>query len=152
MIDPMTAFAAIQAASSAISSAVKAGRDLTSLSGPIQKYAQAEADLQHGASVKKNSIFAKLGAVEENAIAKHFRQEEVRRLRDEMRSLFQLYGAPGQWERLQATIAEERARRQRELRLAQHRRDQIVTVSVAIGAFSVGLVLLFSWIKFLMSR
>ena len=53
MIDPMSAFAAISAASSAISSAVKAGKDLHSLSGPISKYAKAEAELNFGATRKK---------------------------------------------------------------------------------------------------
>ena len=52
MIDPMSAFAAVSAASSAISSAVKAGKDLHSLSGPISKYAKAEAELNFGARSK----------------------------------------------------------------------------------------------------
>ena len=33
MIDPLTAFAALKAASSSISTAIKAGRDLTSMGG-----------------------------------------------------------------------------------------------------------------------
>jgi hypothetical protein len=150
MIDPISAFAAIQTAATAISSAVKAGRDLSSLAGPISKYAQAEADLAHGASTKKKSIFAKLGAVEQTAIEKHFRQEEVTRLRDQMRELFQLYGSPGQWERLQATIAEERARRKRELAMAQHRRDQMITIATVVGTLSIGVIGFVWWVRFLM--
>ena len=56
MVDPLSAYAAISSAAGAISAAVKAGRDLASLGGQISKYAKAEADLQHGASTKKNSI------------------------------------------------------------------------------------------------
>ena len=151
MIDPMTAYAAITSAAGAISAAVKAGRDLSSLSGQITKYAKAEADLSHGASAKKAGIFSKLGVVEANAIEKHFKQEEVKRLRDEMRSLFQLYGSPGQWERLQQTIAQERARQQTALRLAQHRRDQVITFSIVAGALVLAAAVIVFYLKFLMS-
>ncbi len=57
MIDPISAFTAISAASGAISSAIKAGKDLSSLSGQISRYAKAEAELNFGATRKKNSIF-----------------------------------------------------------------------------------------------
>lgn len=147
----MTAYAAITSAAGAISAAVKAGRDLSSLSGQITKYAKAEADLSHGASAKKAGIFSKLGVVEANAIEKHFKQEEVKRLRNEMRSLFQLYGSPGQWERLQQTIAEERARQQKALRLAQHKRDQVVTFSIVAGALVLAVAAVVFYLKFLMS-
>ena len=147
----MTAYAAITSAAGAISAAVKAGRDLSSLSGQITKYAKAEADLSHGASAKKAGIFSKLGVVEANAIEKHFKQEEVKRLRDEMRSLFQLYGSPGQWERLQQTIAQERARQQTALRLAQHRRDQVITFSIVAGALVLAAAVIVFYLKFLMS-
>lgn len=151
MIDPLTAYAAITSAAGAISAAVKAGRDLSSLSGQITKYAKAEADLSHGASTKKSGIFSKLGVVEANAIEKHFKQEEVKRLRDEMRSLFQLYGSPGQWERLQQVIAEERARQQSALRLAQHKRDQMITVLIVAGALALAVSVIVFYLKFLMS-
>ena len=59
MIDPISAFAAVSAPADAISNAVKAGKDLHSLSGPIRKYAKAEAELAFGATRKKNSIFSR---------------------------------------------------------------------------------------------
>ena len=146
MVDPLIAFAAIKAASTSISAAVKAGRDLSSLAGPITKYAKAEAELQHGAATKKKSIFAKLGATDESAIEKHFRQEEVRRLRSDMRELFLLYGAPGQWERLQATIAEERAEKQRQLKLQQHKKEQIIQTIIAIIVVGIAVAALVGWV------
>ena len=151
MIDPLSAYAAITSAAGAISAAVKAGRDLASLSAPISRYAKAEAELQHGANAKKNGFFSKLGVVEENAIEKHFKQEEVKRLRDEMRSLFQLYGSPGQWERLQQTIAEERARQQKALKLAQYKKDQLITF-IIVGAIAIGgVIAIIVYVKILMS-
>ncbi len=45
----------------------------------------------------------------DDAIDQHFKEEEQKRLKDELRSIFLLYGSSGQWERLQATIAHARA-------------------------------------------
>jgi len=101
MIDPMSAFAAV-------SSAIQAGRDISALSGPISKYAKAEAQLQVGAKRKRNSLFSKLGGVEGNAIDDFFKKEEVAETRAKLREMFMLYGKPGQWERLQAEIARQR--------------------------------------------
>ena len=108
MSDPMSAFAAVSAASSAISSAIKAGRDISALSGPISKYAKAEAQLQVGAKRKRNSLFSKIGGIEGNAIDEFFKKEEVAQARKELREIFMIYGTAGQWERLQAEIARQR--------------------------------------------
>ena len=57
MIDPISALSAVRWPADAISSAVKAGKDLHSLSGPISRYAKAEAELNFGATRKKKSFF-----------------------------------------------------------------------------------------------
>ena len=61
-------------------------------------------------------------------------------MRKELRSVFQLYGKPGQWERLQAEIAAERARIQAELRLRAHKREQLITWCTVIGILTIGVV------------
>ena len=139
MIDPMSAFAAVSAASSAISSAIQAGRDISALSGPISKYAKAEAQLQVGAKRKKNSFFSKLGNVEGNAIDDFFKKEEVAETRAKLREMFMLYGKPGQWERLQAEIARQRKMQmeaiEEEARIkARNQAIMVVTfLSLAVG-------------------
>ena len=139
MIDPMSAFAAISAASGAISSAIKSGRDIASLSGPIAKYAKAEAQLQAGAKAKKNSFFSKFGGVEANAIDEFFKKEEVAQARKELRELFMLYGAPGQWERLQAEIARQRKIQMDavEEEIKRKRLQQQITICICL-AIAVG--------------
>ena len=52
----------------------------------------------------------------DDAIDKHFKEEEQKRLKEELRSIFRLYGSPGQWERLQATIAQARAEHKKGIR------------------------------------
>lgn len=147
MIDPVSAFAAVSAGHAAIMKAVQIGKDLSGLSSSISKYAQGEAELQFGASKKKNSKFS---LAEDSAIEKHFKKEKLDDMRKELRSVFQLYGKPGQWERLQAEIASERARIQAELRLRAHKREQMITWCSVIGILITGLACLVwyvAWLK-----
>lgn len=150
MIDPISAFAAVNTAASAISSAIKAGKDLSSLSGPISKYAQAEAQLNFGASKKKKSIFSKMTGAEQAGIDEFFRKEELDTLRDEMRSVFMLYGKPGAWERLQAEIARQRAMQKQELERRAKVRETILLALVGfliVGVGGGGIILWVAWMK-----
>tara|TARA_A100001201_G_scaffold137633_1_gene127721 strand:+ start:246 stop:707 length:462 start_codon:yes stop_codon:yes gene_type:complete len=151
MIDPMSAFAAVSAASSAISSAIQAGKDLSSLSGPISKYAKAEAELQAGAKAKKNSFFSKFGGVEANAIDEFFKKEEVAESRAKLREIFMIYGKAGQWERLQAEIARQRKlemeRVEEELRIRRLKQQITICICIAIVVGLFG----YYYIKYLLS-
>jgi hypothetical protein len=150
MIDPISAFSAITAASGAISSAIKAGRDLSSLSGPVKKYAEAEAALNFGATRKKNSIFSKLTGAEQAGIDEFFRKQEVENLRKELRSIFNLYGKHGQWEALQAEIARQRQIQKEALEHQAKQREKffaIITIVGLIGFGGGGLLLWVAWMK-----
>lgn len=149
MIDPMSAFAAVSAASSAISSAVKAGKDLSSLSGPIAKYAKAEAELNFGATRKKNSLFSKMTGAEQRGIEEFFKQEELNNLRTELRSIFQLYGKPGAWERLQAEIARQRQEQKEELERRAKVRDAIIFWTVLPVIIIAGAAVLYLFVQYL---
>tara|TARA_Y100000114_G_scaffold107047_1_gene100364 strand:- start:649 stop:1104 length:456 start_codon:yes stop_codon:yes gene_type:complete len=148
MIDPLSAFAALKTASTAISTAVKAGKDLKNLVGPITKLAKAEADLSFAAE-KKGGLFGKLTGAEQTAIDAHFRKEEAKRLRDELRSLFMLYGSAGQWERLQAEIANERARRRELLKQQEQERyeRQIFFVIITGVIITSGIIIMLLKLK-----
>ena len=142
MIDPFTAFAALKGATEVISQGIKTGKDLVNMSSAVSKWAKAEANLQVIASEKPKGlgkIFGKLTGAEQNAIDAHFRKEEANRLRDEMRSMFLLYGSAGQWERLQKEIAVERKRQADFLRqkiAAEKRKKNIIiwTLAIIFGA------------------
>lgn len=135
MIDPISAFAAVSAASSAISSAIQSGRDIASLSGPISKYAKAEAKLQVGAKVKKNSLFSKLGGTEANVIDEFFKKEEMKETRRQLREMFALYGKIGQWERLQGEIARQRKLEMEavEEEIRKQKLKQQITICIAMA-------------------
>lgn len=141
MIDPLSAFAAIKTAHSTITQAIKVGKDLSQLGGHISRWANAEANIDNYAAKRGSlagKIFGKLSVTEQSAIEAHLRKEEVKRMRDEMREIFLLYGSAGQWERLQAEIAEHRARKKAELkeieRIKRRNRDITILVFVIIGA------------------
>ena len=69
MIDPVSALAALSAGHSAIKKGIEMGRDLSSMSNAVSRYAQGEAELQFGAARKKKSKFS---LAEDSAIEKHF--------------------------------------------------------------------------------
>jgi hypothetical protein len=145
MIDPISAFSMISSAAGAISGSIKAGKDLSSLAGPISRYAKAEAELNFGAARKKKSIFSKMTGAEQAGIDAFFKQEQLDELRKEMRSIFQIYGKPGAWERLQAEIARQRQIQKDELERRAKVRDAIIlwTALPAIVIGGAGLLYLF---------
>ena len=142
-MDPLSAFAAIKTAHSTITQAIKIGKDFSQLASPILNWANAEANIENFASKRGSlvgKVFGKLSVTEQSAIEAHLRKEEVKRMRDEMREIFLLYGSAGQWERLQAEIASVRAKKKkqlREIRDAQERRKTLIISVVAIAGVCI---------------
>jgi len=153
MIDPMTAIAAVTAASSSISSAIKAGKDISGLGNSLAKYAKAEAELNFAANRKKNSFFAKLTGAEASGIDKFFKQEELRQEREKLREVFMLYGKMSQWQNLQKAIAEERQRFRDEIKRRAEFRDTIyqivgaVFLLIVFAAGAVGIAIFAKYLK-----
>lgn len=149
MIDPISAFSMISSAAGAISGSIKAGKDLSSLAGPISRYAKAEAELNFGAARKKKSIFSKMTGAEQAGIDAFFKQEQLDELRKEMRSIFQIYGKPGAWQRLQAEIARQRQIQKEELERRAKLRDAIILWTVLPTILIGGAGLLYLFVMFL---
>ena len=143
MIDPISAFSMLTSAHSALKKMVSMGKDLSSASSVIAKYAKAEAELGFAKEQKKKGIF---GSVMDQAIEKHFQEEEQARLKDELRSLFMLHGSYGQWERLQATIAQARAEHRKQLQEKQKIRDRntLIIVCTVLVIAGIGSIILFA--------
>ena len=148
MIDPISAFAMLTSAHSALKKCVSMGKDLSSATSAIASYAKAEAELGFAKEQKKKGIF---GSVMDQAIEQHFKEEEQNRLKDELRSLFLLYGSAGQWERLQATIAQARAEHRKHLQEQQRIKDRnlMIIVCTTLAILGVGgLMLLVNYLKY----
>lgn len=143
MIDPISAFAMLSSAHSALKKCVSMGKDLSSATSAIASYAKAEAELGFAKEQKKKGIF---GSVMDQAIEQHFKEEEQNRLKDELRSLFLLYGSAGQWERLQATIAQARAEHRKQLQEKQRIQDRntMIVVCTVLAIGGIGSIILFA--------
>jgi len=143
MIDPISAFAMLTSAHNAISKICKMGKDLSSATKFVTQYAKAEAELGFAKEQKKKGIF---GSVMDQAIEQHFKEEEQNRLKDELRSLFLLYGSAGQWERLQATIAQARAEHRKQLQEKQRIQDRntLIVVCTVLVIAGIGSIILFA--------
>ena len=85
----------------------------------------------------------------DDAIDQHFKEEEQKRLKDELRSMFLLYGSAGQWERLQATIAHARAEHKKALEEQARKRDLLINCTVGVVVASIGLAIIIWWAKYL---
>jgi len=146
MIDPISAFAALSAGHSAIMKGIQMGKDLSSLSGAVNRYAKGEAELQWGEARKKKSRFS---IAEDSAIEKHFKKEKLNDMRAELRKAFLYFGKPGQWERLQAEIANERVLIKKRLQEEAERRERLILIWGTVITIIVGGGILFAWISFL---
>ena len=146
MLDPISAFAAITAGHKTIMGAIKIGKDLSSLSTAIGKYAQGEANLQFGESQKKKSRFS---LAEDSAIEKHFKKEALDDMRNELRSMFLLYGKAGQWERLQSEIAQERVAIKKELKIQQKIKDRHQAIVAVTVVLIIGFLVIIAFGKYL---
>lgn len=149
MIDPISAFAAVKTAHSVIMQGIKVGKDLSSLSGYISKWAIGEANIEVKAEKKGRSLFGKFSSVEQQAIEAHLRKEELARMRDQLREIFLLYGSPGQWERLQGEIASARAEKKKELKRIEAERQKKKTFIVALLAIAGLLIFIYYELKLL---
>ncbi len=114
---------------------------------PSKNYARGEAELGFGKERKKKKRL--FGGIMDDAIDQHFKEEEQKRLKDELRSIFLLYGSSGQWERLQATIAHARAEHKKALEEQARKRDLLINCTVGVVVASIGLAIIIWWAKYL---
>ena len=71
-------------------------------------------------------------------------------MRNELRSIFQLYGKPGQWERLQAEIASERVEIKKALEAEAERKERIIATVIVITSLIttiIGGYYYITWLK-----
>ena len=112
-----------------------------------ERYTPPAGDLKETKERKKKKRL--FGGIMDDAIDQHFKEEEQKRLKDELRSMFLLYGSAGQWERLQATIAQARAEHKKALEEQARQRDLFINCTVGIVLASIGIAIIVWWAKYL---
>ena len=78
MIDPISAFGMLTSAHAGIKKIISMGKDLSSATNYIKKYANAEAELNFGKERKKKG-FLGFGGVTSDALDLHFKKEEQKK-------------------------------------------------------------------------
>ena len=157
MIDPLTAFAAIKSATGIIQQGIKVGKGLHDLASPIMKWANAESHMDVAASQKGKTLtgklFGKFSSVEQNAIAAHFRKQELKQMKAELREIFLLYAHNGlqQWEDLQKEISHQRALHKRRIREQIAEKEQAKKIMIVIAAVVIGFLLLVWEINYILN-
>jgi hypothetical protein len=134
MIDVLMLAGAVSTVAKAISSSVKAGKDLTSIIPQVGKLAKLDSEIQLADAGKHKSFIGKLGAPAEEAMAIAQAKAKHKEAMDELRSVCRLYGPSGFWDSFQRELAAARVRHKKELEAKAKVRDQIVaTISAIFG-------------------
>ena len=131
---------AVKGVSAAISSAIKAGKDISSLAGPLAKLGDLDAQIQIAESGKHKGLLGKLSSSESEAFAIVAAKQAHKDAMDNLRQLMQLFGGPGQWESFQAELGRIRKRRAEALKeqARKKRQFELIIVSVISGLLFIG--------------
>jgi hypothetical protein len=135
MIEVLALAGAVKAVSGAISAAVKAGKDATSLMPEFGKLAKLDAEIRMAESGKHKGFLGKLSSSEEEGFAIAEAKMAHKQAVDELRSVCQLYGPPDMWATVLREQAAARVRHAAALKAQADKRAWIVWfVSMAFGA------------------
>jgi hypothetical protein len=135
MIEVLALAGAVKAISGAISAAVKAGQDASSLMPEFGKLAKLDAEIRMAESGGHKGFLGKLSSSEEEGFAIAEAKLAHRQAVDELRSVCQLYGPPDMWTTVLREQAAARVRHAAALKAQADKRDKIVAIiSMAFGA------------------
>jgi hypothetical protein len=135
MIEVLALAGAVKAISGAISAAVKAGQDASSLMPEFSKLAKLDAEIRMAESGGHKGFLGKLSSSEEEGFAIAEAKMAHKQAVDELRSVCQLYGPPDMWTTVLREQAAARVRHASALKAQAEKRDKIMAIiSMAFGA------------------
>ena len=135
MIEVLALAGAVKAVSGAISAAVKAGQDASSLMPEFGKLAQLDAEIRMAESGGHKGFLGNLTSSEEEGFAIAQAKLAHKQAVDELRSVCQLYGPPDMWTTVLREQAAARVRHADALKAQADKRDKIVAIiSMVFGA------------------
>lgn len=152
MIEILTLAASVTKVAGAISSGIKAGRDVASLMPMIGKLGELDAEIQIAETGQHKGVISKLTSTEQDAFAISQAKLAHKRAMNELRSYMMLFGETGSWEAFQRELGIQRRRKADLLKLqAKKKRRQEMMIALAVFAIIVisGLYMLREWIFYL---
>lgn len=148
MIEILTLAATVTKVAGAISSGIKAGRDVGSLMPAIGKLGELDAQIQLAETGKHKGIIGKLTATEQEAYAISSAKMAHKKAMDELRSNMQLFGDFGAWDAFQRELATQRKRRADQLKHQLKKRRKLeMMIFCGFGAiiFALGILIIYKW-------
>jgi len=135
MIEVLALAGAVKAVSGAISAAVKAGKDATSLMPEFGRLAELDAEIKLAESGKHKGFLGKLTSTEAEGFAIAEAKLAHKQAVDDLRSVCRLYGPPDMWETVLREQAAARVRHATALKAQADKRGKIVAIiSMTFGA------------------
>jgi len=145
MIEVLALAGAVTQISGAISSSIKAGRDVSDLLPHFGKLAKLDTEIQLAETGRHKGPLGRLTSSEEEGFAIAQAKMKHKESMDELRSVCRLYGPPGMWDMVVREQAAARQRHKEQLDAEAKARDQMfwgISVSLGVIIFIGGLVLM----------
>ena len=134
MIEVLALAGAVTKIATSVSSAVRAGKDITSVMPAFGKLANLEAQINIAEAGRHKGPLGRLTSTEEEGFAIAQAKMKHKEAMDMLRETCQLYGPPGMWDLVIREQAAARQRHKEALELQAKQRDQIFWgISVVLG-------------------
>lgn len=146
MIEVLALAGAVSQIAGSISSAVKAGRDVSDLLPHFGRLAKLDADIQAAEAGKHKGPLGRLTSSEEEGFAIAQAKMKHKEATDMLRETCQLFGPPGMWDLVQKEQAAARKRQQEAIEMQAKQRDQMfwgISVTIGVLIFIGGLAFMF---------
>ena len=146
MIEVLALAGAVSQIAGSISTAIKAGRDVSDLLPHFGRLAKLDADIQAAESGKHKGPLGRLTSSEEEGFAIAQAKMKHKEATDMLRETCQLFGPPGMWDLVQKEQAAARKRQQEALDLQAKQRDQMfwgISETIGVLIFIGGLAFMF---------
>jgi|13_taG_2_1085334.scaffolds.fasta_scaffold10362_4 hypothetical protein len=153
MIEILTLAASVTKIAGAISTGIKAGKDVASLMPSVGKLGELDAQIQIAEAGKHKGVLRKLASTEQEAYAISQAKLAHKKAMDELRSHMLLFGGGvGAWDAFQRELSMSRKRKADRLKFeAKKRRDREMMLACAICGISitVGIYAIYLWADYL---
>jgi len=137
IIEIMALAGAVTKVGGAISTAIKAGKDINALIPLAGKLGDLDAQIQVAETKGQKGYLGKLTSTEQEAMAITQAKMKHREVFEQLRSAMMIYGRPGTWETFCAEQAKIRARKAEALKEAGRRKKKL---ELYAGIFVVFLI------------
>jgi hypothetical protein len=153
MIEILTLAASVTKIAGAISTGIKAGKDVASLMPTVGKLGELDAQIQIAETGQHKGVLRKLATTEQEAYAISHAKLAHKKAMDELRSHMMLFGGGvGAWDAFQRELSMARKRKADRLKYeAKKRRDRemMLAICICVISIAVGGYIIYLWAQYL---